>query len=40
MGIALRLIEVRERDDLDGAVSAAAQANVNAVDVLRRPGLC
>ena len=39
MGIALRLIEVRERDDLDGAVSAAAQANVNAVDVLRRPGL-
>ena len=28
MGIALRLIEVRERDDLDGAVSAAAQATM------------
>ena len=37
MGIALRLIEVRERNDLDGAISAAAQANVNAVDVLGDP---
>jgi putative ABC transport system substrate-binding protein len=37
MGIALRLIEVRERNDLDGALSAAAQANVDAVDVLGDP---
>ena len=37
MGIALRLIEVRERNDLDGAISAAAQANVDAVDVLGDP---
>ena len=37
MGIALRLIEVRERNDLDGAISAVAQANVNAVDVLGDP---
>jgi hypothetical protein len=34
MGIALRLIEASKRNDLDGAISAAAQANVNAVDVL------
>jgi putative tryptophan/tyrosine transport system substrate-binding protein len=37
MGIALRLIEVRERDDLDAAISVAAQENVNAVDVLGDP---
>jgi putative ABC transport system substrate-binding protein len=37
MGIALRLIEVRERNDLDDAISVAAQANVSAVDVLGDP---
>jgi putative ABC transport system substrate-binding protein len=33
----LWLIEVRERNDLDNAISAAAQANVDAVDVLGDP---
>jgi putative ABC transport system substrate-binding protein len=37
MGIALRLIEVRERNDLDDSISVAAQANVSAVDVLGDP---